>query len=52
MSAILSCTVESDFVSPTPEYLIGADDPGLVEAERMTRIQALVASGSLPPDSG
>jgi len=52
MSAILSCAVESDYVSPTPEYLIGADDPGLVEAERMTRIQALVASGSLPPDSG
>jgi len=51
MTAILSCALEADFVAPTPEYLIGADDPGLVEAGRMRRIQALVASGSLPPDA-
>jgi hypothetical protein len=55
MAAILSCAVEADFAVPGPHYLISAshaDDPLVVEPERMGRIQELVATGSLPPDSG
>jgi len=54
MAAILGCAVEADFAVPGPDYLISAsdaDDPMVVEPERMGRIQELVATGSLPPDS-
>jgi hypothetical protein len=51
MNAILSCTVDGEFVTPPPQYLIGAEDPEPVAPERMAQIKSKVASGSLPPDS-
>jgi hypothetical protein len=55
MAAILGCAVEANFAVPAPEYLITARDAPdrvVIEPERMTRIQELVAAGSLPPTSG
>jgi hypothetical protein len=54
MAAILGCAVGSDFVVPDPDYFIiasDATDPMSIEPGRMARIQELVATGSLPPDS-
>jgi hypothetical protein len=50
MAAIISCALEQTHDSGPPRYLVGADDPELVDPDRMARIQDLVASGSLPPD--
>jgi hypothetical protein len=50
MAAILSCALEQTHAPGPPRYLMGADDPELVDPDRMARIQDLVASGSLPPD--
>ena len=55
MAAILGCAVGADFVIPGPDYLISAHDatdPVAIDPERMARIQELVATGSLPSDSG
>jgi hypothetical protein len=55
MAAILGCAVGADFVVPGPDYLISAHDatyPVAIDPQRMVRIQELVATGSLPPNSG
>jgi hypothetical protein len=49
MAAILACALEGRFDTPSPRYLIGMDGPVAVDPERMARIQAEVAAGSLKP---
>ena len=45
MSAVLTCSVGQEFEAPPAEYLIGYEDPVLVDPDRMARIQSQVASG-------
>ena len=45
MSAILTCSVDQEFEAPPAEYLIGYEDPVVVDLDRMAGIQSEVASG-------
>lgn len=45
MSALLTCSVGQELVAPPAEYLIGYEDPVLVDSDRMARIQNEVTSG-------
>jgi hypothetical protein len=51
MNRILTCATTAALVTSEPRYLIGDQDPVYVEPERMERIKAEVAAGTLLPES-
>ena len=52
LAAIMSCALDGTFDSPTPEYLIGLDDPVAVDPRRMREIKGQLAAGAIDPDQG
>jgi hypothetical protein len=52
MAAIMTCAVDAEFPVAPPIYMIGDQDPVAVDPDRMDRIKAAVAAGTLLPDAG